>query len=121
MKINATATLLKSLLGQLNINELEILFADHNVSIKHIKYEFDNLVLGLNGSKDNLRLAVRALHHKLHSLDASDGDAVRKHLADMENSYAYRKYYEHLADEYMKYCVLHDVLPHPEVIEDFVY
>lgn len=129
MRVNATASISKSIIDALTINDLERHFVNFSVSLRGIKYETQQIVLSLNGTKDDLRTAVKALYVSANKVfNGVETNAakfvpenLRTYLCKLENESSYQKDFDHQADEYMKQCALNNVMPHPEVMEDFVY
>lgn len=118
MKVNATASITKSTVEDFELKEIRDIFESFDVALKGILFETNIVKLSLTGTKENLRLAVKFLYS--HSKNAAK-IYLQKYLKTLENHMAYRKHYDQNADKYMRYCALNNLIPHPEVIEDYVF
>ena len=122
MKFNANAELDVACVKHFTILDLEKFFADYSVTLLNIKHQDNSKVrLSLRGTKDNLRYAVKSLYYKSSTKSKEQvPDSVKNYL-NLLSSNLYQKNFDKVAEDYMKHCALHDQLPHPEVVEGFVY
>jgi len=122
MKVNARAELERDCISNLSIDQLERFVANYSVTLLSFRFVGEKISVMLRGTKENLRLAVKSLYLKSgSSLKKAVPDHIRDYIETMADTNSYRKSYERVAEDYMRYCVLNDVMPHPEVDEGFVY
>jgi AAA15 family ATPase/GTPase len=125
MKVNASVEIDKSCIEYFSLTALEKFFSSHKTEFIGLELVTESKYkLNLRGTKDQLRKAIRSLLYRQSQKQKIKFDIPQKlkvQLDELKNSSLYRKNYDKVAEDYMKYCVLHDEIPHPEVDEGFVY
>jgi hypothetical protein len=123
MRVFATATIAKEMLNSLSVSEIEFCFKEFAVELRGVKIG-DDLVI--------LKIYSKALYHLINDKNFDQTDRqifdrqksfedLKNYLKMIENEKKYQNHYEKSADEYIKYCALNDINPHPEVIEGYAY
>lgn len=104
-------------------------FSKHKVHIVNVtpadQYGPDAVTLVLAGKENNIKKSLNQL--KKVCLEKEIGlekvpvtslpPVLKGYLSDMENNERFQKLFSYCSKEYLDFCKLHDIKPHPEVIE----
>lgn len=127
MDVHATATIPKSLLTNFSLIDLDEVFEKYTVRLRGSKIGDEFIELKISGEKVKIRLAIKALYrlinddYKAYVNKNKENPDVKKSLESLSDERSYQKKFNQIADAYMKHCALNDLVPHPEVAEDFVF
>jgi len=122
MKVNASAELDRDCVCNFSLDQLECFFANYSATLLSLRCNGDKVTVMLRGTKENLRLAVKSFYLKSGSTFKKNvPDEIKNSLNSLENISSYREAYTKVANDYIRYCTLNDLTPHPEVDEGFVY
>ena len=121
MKINASAAIAKSIASQFTITELEAFFLDYAVGLKNIRFNAGSIQVTLNGSKEQIRDAIKTLYTGEHNKNQSSKELpieLQNLAKTLTNKFSYQEQFDNMADEYIRSCAINGIEPHPEVFSD---
>lgn len=106
-------------------------FAYFDVELKGLRLSEEILSLKIYGTQNDIRLAIKGLYalinqqlKKLSDIETKAAKSLPKdlkaYLKNIENDGDYKKHYDPLAGEYLRYCELNEIQPHPEVMDGFI-
>jgi hypothetical protein len=122
MKVNASAELERDCISNFSLDQLERFLANYSVTLLSLRFIGDKVSVMFRGTKENLRLAVKSLYLKSgSSFKKTVPEHIKNYLDSMADSQSYKKSYDKVASDYIRYCTLNNLTPHPEVDEGFVY
>lgn len=143
MKINAIVSMPYTVVDSFKIHELEEHFISYGVVLRSFGFcnkiatnkspnvpEGTKLInLSLTGTKEELRKSVKSLYSSanqiLNGVETQIAEyipeSIKSDLMVLENGNRYTEQYADYAQKYMKHCALHDQMPHPEVLEGYVF
>ena len=122
MKVNASAELDRDCVSNFTLDQLEKFLANYSVVLVSLKFTGDKVSVLLKGTKENLRLAVKSLYLKSgNAFKRAVPEHIKKYLDKISDTAMYRRSYDKIAEDYIRYCIVNDLSPHPEVDEGFVY
>ena len=109
--------------------ELSSHFMNHKVFLVNVMpamaYGPGAMSLVLEGKQENIKKSLNQLKKiclvKERGIESSPikslPPALKGYLLDMENDFKFEKIFSYCSKEYLNYCTIHNISPHPEVIE----
>lgn len=104
-------------------------FKQYKVSLINVlpaeKHGQDSISLVLLGKEEDIRLSLNDLkkNYILKEVGYESSPAksvplsIKGYLSDMEDDFRFEKIFSYCSKEYLDYCKLNNLKPHPEVIE----
>lgn len=134
MIIHATAAIAQDIVENYSLKEIRTFFADYQVRLRKLKYQEDIILAGVSGTKDDIKRALKILYTGIdpkHNQELAEAietkaskeipESLQVHQERLQNAESYKSTFENQADKYLKHCALNDLLPHPEVMENYSY
>ncbi|MBI3590267.1 MAG: hypothetical protein HY094_02675 [Candidatus Melainabacteria bacterium] len=90
-----------------------------------VSYGPDSVTLVLEGKQNDIKQSLDQLKKICYEKEIgienvpikSLPPVLKGYLSDMENDFRFEKIFSYCSKEYLDYCKLHNINPHPEVVE----
>ena len=110
--------------------DLSLHFGKYKVSVINMApaqtFGPDAISLVLSGKHENIKKSLDQLKKVCYQKEAgiestpirSLPPALKGYLSDMEDEIRFEKIFSYCSKEYLDYCKVHNINPHPEVVEE---